>query len=115
MRARSAVLCEEATFHAAHSQSSARCANVDVLFFIFFFFYKSWDRLRQKGSTALSALGKKECHQLSKLPLWDSYLCFLVFELLMFSLLHTEILGSVLEHFHHDFLEGGRVDQCNFS
>lgn len=88
-----------------------------LMFFFssFFFFYESWDRLRQKGSTALSALGKKECHQLSKLPLWDSYLCFLVFELLMFSLLHTEILGSVLEHFHHDFLEGGRVDQCNFS
>ena len=86
-----------------------------MFFFHLFFFYESWDRLRQKGSTALSALGKKECHQLSKLPLWDSYLCFLVFELLMFSLLHTEILGSVLEHFHHDFLEGGRVDQCNFS
>ena len=84
-------------------------------FHLFFFIYESWDRLRQKGSTALSALGKKECHQLSKLPLWDSYLCFLVFELLMFSLLLTEILGSVLEHFHHDFLEGGRVDQCNFS
>ena len=33
----------------------------------------------------------------------------------MFSLSHTEILESVLEHFHHDFLEGGRVDQCNFS
>ena len=115
MRARSAVLCEEATFHASHSQSSPRCVSVDVLFFISFFFYESWDRLRQKGRTALSALGKKECHQLSKLPLWNSYLCFLVFQLPMFSLSHTEILESVLEHFHHDFLEGGRVDQCNFS
>ena len=33
----------------------------------------------------------------------------------VFSFSSLEILGSVLEHFHHDFLEGGRVDQCNFS
>ena len=51
MRARSAVLCEEATFHASHSQSSARCVSVDVLFFIFFFFFtnRGTDFARKEG------------------------------------------------------------------
>ena len=59
MRARSAVLCEEATFHAAHSQSSARCANVDVLFFIFFFFTNRGTDFARKEVLRLVHLERK--------------------------------------------------------